>query len=109
MVASRPFNADDLTRLLERFRLQQAGANATPEVNQAQLDLLLARIASLTDTLRDTEANETTRLASRLLLSDLGLVSAHFRARANEIGEALTRALEGISAEFEHAASGREQ
>ena len=108
-MASRPFTADELTRLLERFRLQQAGANATPEVNQAQLDLLLARIASLSDALRDAEASEASRLASRLLLSDLGLVSAHFRAHANEIGEALTRALDGINAELEHAASGRER
>ena len=108
-MANRAFTADELTGLLERFRLPQAAAKATADVSQEQLDLLLARIASLTEALRDAEANDTTRLATRLLLNDLGLVSAHFRARANEIGAALTRALEGISDELDPAASRRER
>lgn len=89
--------------LLERLSLQQAGAKSPSEVTQAQVDLLLARIASLTDVLRTAESNDTTRLASRMLLSDLALVAAQFRGRANEIAESLTRVLEDIrTASDEH-------
>lgn len=88
--------SDDLTALLERLRLQPAGAAPLSEVNQAQLDLLLARIASLTEALRGAQSDATSRPAARLLVADLGLVAAQFRGRANDIANALTRALDGI-------------
>lgn len=95
-VPDRSPPSDDLTALLERLRLQPAGPASLSEVNRAQLDLLLARIASLTDALRGAPSDETSRLAARLLLADLGLVAAQFRGRANDIAGALTRALDGI-------------
>jgi len=92
--------SNDLTALLERLRLQSAGAASLPEVHQAQLDLLLARIASLTEALRDTKSDETSRLAARLLVADLGLVAAQFRGRANDIAASLTRAIDGLSSDL---------
>jgi hypothetical protein len=100
-VIDRTFTADDLTALLERFRLQQAGAKSTSEVTQAQTDLLLGRIASLTDALRTAESGDTADLASRLLINDLALVAASLRARANEISASLTLALEGVRGELD--------
>jgi hypothetical protein len=100
-VTTRSFNADDLTALLERLRLQQAGPKFTSEVTRAQVDQALTRIASLTEALRSAEDSGTARLASRLLLSDLALVAAQFRAGVNEIGEPLTRALEDLRAGLE--------
>lgn len=97
--SARP--SHDLTALLERLRLQPAGPASLSEVNRAQLDLLLARIASLTEALRDAPSDETSRLAARLLLADLSSVAAQFRGRANDIAGALTRALDGIRSGFE--------
>lgn len=88
--------SDDLTALLERLRLQPAGAASLSEVSQAHLDLLLARIASLTEALRDAQSDETSRLAARLLLADLAPVVARFRGGANDIAGALARAADGI-------------
>ena len=100
-VPDRARPSDDLTALLERLRLQPAGVGSLSEVNRAQLDLLLARIASLTDVLRDAPSDETSRLAARLLLADLGLVAAQFRGRTNDIAGALTRAVDGIRSGLE--------
>ena len=100
-VPDRARPSDDLTALLERLRLQPAGPASLPEVNRAQLDLLLARIASLTDAVRGAPPDETSRLAARLLLADLGLVAAQFRGRANDTASALTRALDGIRSGLE--------
>jgi hypothetical protein len=97
-VAERASAAADLTKTLERLRLEQAGARSTSEVAQAQIDLMLARIASLTDVVRSAESQEAFRLACRLLLADLALVAAQFRGRANELAEALDREIEGIRA-----------
>ena len=96
-VPDRTSTAEDLTALLERLRLQPAGASTPSEVTRAQLDLLLARIGSLTEALRNADRNETTRLASRLLLSDLALVAAQFRGSANAMSASLSHALEGLT------------
>lgn len=90
--------AGNLTALLERLRLQPAGARTPSEVTQVQLDFLLARIGSLTETLRATTSDDAARLASRLLLSDVALVAAQFRGDANAISQSLSKALEGLSA-----------
>ena len=100
-VPDRASPSDDLTALLERLRLQPAGAASLSEVNRAHLDLLLARIASLTEALRGAQSDETSRLAARLLLAALGLVAAQFRGRANDTADALTRALDGIRSGLE--------
>jgi hypothetical protein len=100
-VSQDPLTPGALAALLERLRLPQAGAGLTPEAARAQADLLLARIASLTEALRAGEANETTRLASRLLLSDLALVAAQFRGRANEVSRSLNRVLDEAQATLE--------
>ena len=97
-MVNRSFTADDLTTLLERFRLQEGGAKSTAEVTEAQLDVVLARIAALTEALRKAEDDEVTRLASRILLGDLAIVAAHFRARTNDITVSLSRVLEDTSA-----------
>ena len=86
--------------LLERLRLPPAGAKPTSDVTLEQVDVLLARIASLTEALRGAAENETTRLASRILIGDLALVVAQFRGRANELTAALTRARDDIRAEI---------
>jgi hypothetical protein len=95
-VVNRTFTADDLTALLERFRLE-ASAKSTAEVTEAQLDIALARIAALTEALRNADDGEASRLASRLLLGDLAMVAAYFRARTNDIAVSLSRVLEDTS------------
>ena len=100
-VAAHASTSDNLTALLESLRLQPAGAAPLSEVSRAQLDLLLARIALLTEALRQVQPEHTARLAERLLLADLGLVAAQFRGRANDTASALTRALDGIRSGLE--------
>ena len=95
-VPDRPLSPDYLAALLERLNVQPAGGKLPREVIDAQVDLLLTRIAELTGALRGAGSDGTTRLAARLLVADLSLVAAHFRGRTNDIGVALTRALEGI-------------
>jgi hypothetical protein len=102
-VPERPLAADDLTALLERLRIQPAGTKTPSEVTQAQLDLLLARIGSLTSALRDGASPETERLAARLLLSDLALATAQFRAGANAVSVSLSSALDGLHAVLDAA------
>ncbi len=98
----RAISPGDLTVLLERLRLPPAGAKPTSDVTLEQVDVLLARIASLTEALRGAAENETTQLASRILIGDLALVAAQFRGRANELSSALTRARDDIRAELEN-------
>lgn len=101
--------AENLAALLERLRLQPAGARTPSDVSQVQLDFLLARIGSLTDALRGSGWDEASRVASRLLLSDLALVAAQFRGDANAISESLSKASEGLSAalgQYDAAATG---
>ena len=96
-VADRASTTGELTALLERLRVQPAGANTPADVTRAQLDVLLARIGSLTDALRGAEPNETTRLASRLLINDLAAVAAQFRGDANAMRASLASALDGVA------------
>lgn len=87
------FTAADLARLLERFPLERTGDRTFEEVADAQVQTLAARIAALTDMLRDAEPSQTVNLASRILLGDLTAVAAHFRGRANAMQSMLEQAL----------------
>jgi DNA anti-recombination protein RmuC len=62
----------------------------------ARLESLLSRIATLTETLRAGESNETTRKASQMLLSDLAAVAAQFRSRTNAMRESLSRVMKDV-------------
>ncbi len=60
--------------------------------------MAFARISALTDLLRaNGSSDDATRLAARLLLADLGMVSAWFRGEANEAASALARVLDGAT------------
>lgn len=96
-MSDRVSTVADLTALLDRIRLQPAGTKTPAEVNRVQLDLLLARIGLLTEALRGAVQNETTRLATRMLLADLALVAGQFRGDANATSAALTAAVDGIA------------
>ncbi len=98
---------DDLTALLQQLRLQQPGAKSPAEVAQVQTDLLLARMASLTDTLRAAEWNDTSRAAARLLLADLAMVAAQLRGNATAIGERLDGTLESVRVSLEKTVGDR--
>lgn len=104
-MAERASAAHDLTSLLQQLRLSQADGKSPSEVTQAQVELLLARIASLTDVLRGAaESSGTFRVAARLLLADLAMVAAQFRGNTNARGERLTRALDEARLALEHSA-----
>jgi hypothetical protein len=92
----------DLILLLERLRLPSAGAKYTPEVIREQGDVLITRIAALTEALRGAAEDETSKLASRMLIGDLALVAAQFRGRANELVASLTRARDDIRGELDN-------
>jgi hypothetical protein len=100
-VPDRAILPNDLILLLERLRLPPAGAKPTSDVTLEQVDVLIARIASLTEVLRGAAEDETAQLASRMLMSDLALVAAQFRGRANELVAALTRARDDICGELD--------
>ena len=88
----------DLAATLEALRLRPASVPTVAAAMQGQLELAFGRLAAVTELLRqETEWNEATRLAARLLLTDLGTISAQFRAEANEAAARLTRVLESIS------------
>jgi hypothetical protein len=90
--------ADDLTQLLERLTLERAGAQTSVQAGDAQIEMLCARVALLTDALRDAEANDAARLAARVLLADLAQVTAQFRGRANSIRATLEAAEDDMRA-----------
>ena len=92
------FTADDLTTLLESVGVPRAGARIHSEVADAQTTRLLTRISVLTDASRAPSSNDTARLASRILLDDLGLVSAQFRGTANTMRASLSGALNDLRA-----------
>jgi hypothetical protein len=92
-VSGSVLTAERLAELLDRFRPERAGQKALSEIDEAQIQFLLTRVVALTDALRGAESNETTRLASRIVLSDLSTVASQFRARANTMRPALARAL----------------
>jgi hypothetical protein len=103
-VPDRASSTGDLTALLQQLRLQDPGGKSPSEVHQAQIDLLLARIASLTDTLRTADWNDTSRTAARLLLADLAMVTAQLRGRATATSETLATTLEKVRADLERTA-----
>jgi len=85
---------DPLVSLLQQLRLQQPHSKSPSEATQAQLELFLNRIASLTGALRDAPPGDASAAAARLLLADLAMVAAQFRGRTSELGERLAQALE---------------
>jgi hypothetical protein len=92
-VPSRKFTLDELTELVERFRPDRAGSKVPHEITEAQIQLMLSRIAALTDVLRSAEASEPARLAARMALNDLAAVAVQFRGRTNAMRAALAKAL----------------
>ena len=92
-VPGRTLTLEELTEVLERFPVERAGGRTLDDTSEAQAQALLARIAALTDVLRDAEPAEPARMAARLLLSDLSAIAAHFRGRANTMGPPLASAL----------------
>lgn len=88
---------DDLTTLLERFRIERGTASTAGEAADAQLQILMARIAELTAALREAPDNGTATLGARLLLADLAQVAGQFRGRATETGASLASALDQIA------------
>ena len=103
-MAERALQIDDLTAVLRRLRLHEAGTLSPSEVTQAQVELLLARIASLTETLRGAASNEASRTAAHLLLADLAMVAAQVRGNTNALGERLTHVLANVRLTLESAA-----
>lgn len=104
-MAERGSPEDDLTAILQRLRLQQADAQAPPEITRTQIELLLARVAALTDAIRRaTSPNGTSRAAFRLLLADLAMVTAQLRGNTTALDERLTRALDDARLALENTA-----
>jgi hypothetical protein len=101
-VSGRLSSPDDLTALLERLGLERPPA---PGVERAAegIDRLLARAALLTEALRGSTSNDTTRLASRMLLDDLSAVAAQFRSAANAIHLSLSNAQRDLEAAIDAA------
>jgi hypothetical protein len=92
-VPGSELTAERLTEVLDRFPPERPGIQTVEETAEAQARLQVARIAALTDMLRDADPNEIARLASRMLLSDLAAVAARFRGRANAMRSSLAQAL----------------
>ena len=90
------FTADDITALFERLDVQRAGARTSSEIADAQIELLLARVATLTVALGAAPPNDAAHLASRVLLDDLAMIAAQFRSRANAMRASLTNALDDL-------------
>lgn len=104
-MAERGSPDDDLTAILQQIRLQQADNQSPSEITGSQIELLLTRVAALTNALRRAKpANGMSRAASRLLLADLAMVTAQLRANTNALDGRLTRALDDARAALERAA-----
>jgi hypothetical protein len=98
--------SEELTAVLDRFRVERPGPRSLSEITEAQVDLVVARLAALTDAIRGGESNEATLLASRILLSDLAFVAGQFRGRANAMRVSLTSTLadlRGVMADLERS------
>jgi hypothetical protein len=87
--------------ILDRFGVERPGARSVSEITDGQVELLLARIAALTDALRGAEPNDATVIATRVLISDLTLVAGQFRGRANGMRKELTTALADLRGAFD--------
>jgi hypothetical protein len=92
-VPSRKFTLDELTALVERFCPDRAGSRVPPEIAESQVQLVLARIAALTELLRGAEPNEPARMAARMALNDLAAVAEQFRGRTNAMRATLAKAI----------------
>jgi hypothetical protein len=95
-VPGRSLSLDELTSLLERCSSAHAGRQRAATAGQPHVELLVARIAALTEALRDADSNEVTRLAERMLVADLALTAEQFRAGASAIGSSLAAALDTL-------------
>ena len=84
--------------MLERLTVERTGARTSVQADDAQVEMLCARITLLTDALRDAEASDAARLAARMMLADLAQVTAQFRGRANGIRASLEAAVHDIRA-----------
>jgi hypothetical protein len=105
-VSETPLSPAALAAALERLELRPDTVRDVQGATQGQIELACARIATLTDLLRaDPAWSETSRLTARLLLVELGTVSAQFRARATESADALTRAIDSIRTLLDRSAS----
>jgi len=105
-VTDAPLSPTVLAAALERLQLRPTGVDTVQAATQGQVELACARIAALTDLLRAGETwSDTTRVTARLLLTELGAVSAQFRATANEDAAALTQTLDSIRSLLQRASS----
>jgi len=96
-VTDTPLSPATLAAALERLQLRPAAAPNVAAATHGQFELTCARIASVTELLRrETDWTETTRVAARLLLADVGAASAYVRADANESAQSLTRTIDSI-------------
>lgn len=98
---------EPLSTLLEQLQLQDGTGKSPPAVAQAQVDLLLARIAALTGWLRGADDTcEASRAAARLLLADVAMIVAQFRGETNALDARLDAAIDAARAALEHSADG---
>src|SRR3989442_12565581 len=89
-VTHTPLSPAVLAAALERLQLRPATVETVQAATNGQVELACARIAALTDLLRaETAWSETTRLTARLLLVELGTVSAQLQAGATESADGL--------------------
>jgi hypothetical protein len=96
----------DLIALVERVRLALPAASAL-DAQKTQLDLALARIASLTESLRGSGWTDANRIAARILLSDLALVASQLRGSTRDVSDALVNAVHGLNASLERESDAR--
>ena len=94
LVANPLSPIDDLRALLLQLRLPAPDSKTASDAARAQLDLLLARITALTESLRTAPLDGAFDSAARLLLADLAMVAGQFRGQATELGERLAHAVE---------------
>lgn len=85
-----------LVELLQQLQLQTSRAGSPSEAAQAASDLLLDRLAALTRALRGADANDTSRIAARLLLADVATAAAQLRGEASAHAASLTRVLDDV-------------
>jgi hypothetical protein len=89
-------STSDLAALLQRLRLQPPHAGSPSDAVQAQIDLLLDRVATLTGALRGADGHDVSHVAARVLLADLAMVAAHLRGHASAHGASLARVLDSV-------------
>ena len=105
-MADQTLTVHELTARLEQLALQRASAKTPAEAAGAQVDFLIARMTLLIGVLRCAEANDATRLASRMLIADLAQVAAQFRASTNAISGSLSTVLDDLRGALEGGPDG---